>query len=141
MTTRTTNTFNVSGGGINVAIVLNPDLEEEINGSEEMQRTLDDLIRMATEYAINIAPVRDGVLVGTIEGEVLNTGTERIEGRVNVGTSYWQFVEYGTGIRGSASEQVPPGLPAGYQHGQVAGQASQPFMRLTLWWLREQIGF
>lgn len=127
-------TVDVLGG-----FILNPNLEAEINGSSEMTDTLQELVTMATEYAMNLAPVRDGIMIGTIAGRVEGSGAER-HGIVEVGSDHWIFVEYGTGMRGAGSAQPAPGLPGGYKHGSVAGQAAQPFMRPTLWWLRNQIG-
>ena len=128
-------------GGVTMigSFVLNRNLETDIIDSQGMERTLSELVTMATEYAINLAPVRDGDLVGSINGSVEGSGTSK-QGYVEVGTDHWMFVEYGTGVRGAGSDQPNPGLPGGYVHGSVAGQLAQPFMRTTLWWIRNQVG-
>jgi len=131
----------MSGGLVEGTLFMNPDLEKDINTSPEMLRELTTLTDKAAQYAFNLAPWRSGTMRNSIQPEVGLFNNSYV-GLVKVGSgaSYWVFVEYGTGQRGAGSDQPEPGTPQGYAHGGRAGQAAQPFMRRTLWWLKEQIG-
>lgn len=126
------------GGRFRFAIDL-AQVEEKI-----VRPIAEQVAEVGKERAQQLAPVRTGVLRSSIESQVRKRNG-RLEARVLVnvnGTApYWAFVEYGTGLRGAASPQVPPlGTPAGWRYdyrdqGWV-GQQAQPFLRpalLTMW--------
>lgn len=121
---------------------LNENLQKDISDSVAFRRVLQQIIDDGIEYASNLAPERTGLMKSTIRDGGIEIDGDIATASIVVGEGapYWVFVEYGTGGRGAASEQPEPGLPQGYQHGGSAGMAAQPFMRPTLWFLRQRFG-
>lgn len=132
-------TTKIGSTSVTSQFIINPNLKSDVLNGKDMERALNKIVKMATQYAINIAPTRDGDLVASIRGFIQGSSSGK-EGVIEVGTDHWMYVEYGTGIRGAASHQPAPGTAAGWVHGPSAGQTAQPFMRLTLWWIRNQVG-
>lgn len=104
--------------------------------SEDAEKVILELVRPTFEAAAEAGydvsyrevPVRTGNLRSTIDhGTRLHRGF--LEAYLTVGTDYWQFVEYGTGLRGESSNLAGPVQSQGYGHGQGAGMPARPFMR------------
>lgn len=97
---------------------------------------IDPLIRPAMEQAVQegittatkAVPVRTGRLQSTIGGRVQRRGNQ-LQGALFVGTDYWQYVEYGTGLRGEGTNPTNTVQSQGYTHGGIDGMPARPFMR------------
>lgn len=128
--------------GGSILVEFNRRLEEEILKQEEMRIAVLQILDDGVEYARNLAAVDTGAMRDSIR----NGGFQEIDGEavgvieVGDGAPHWIFIEYGTGQRGAASDQPEPGVAEGYQHGTSAGIAAQPFLRPTLWYLRQRYG-
>ena len=82
---------------------------------------------MIEERSKELCPVDTGALQASISTEIDESG-RTIIGRVAPHTDYSAYVEYGTGIRGSAS----PGAGEGPYSTVWAGMVAQPYMRPAL---------
>lgn len=132
------------GGFIAASVVLADGISEELMRDADYLAAMKQIADEGAEYAQNLAPIGE---TGNLRDSIISKGAT-LEGDVAVGlievgdgASYWAFVEYGTGQRGSASEQPDPGVAEGYSHGPSTGMEAQPYMRPTLWYLRQRIGF
>lgn len=131
-------------GVVGAFFVINDGLTEELSRDADYILAMEKVTEEGAEYAQNIVPVGEtGDLRASIHAEKPSIEDGELVGRIKVGEGapYWAYVEYGTGSAGAGSEQPPPGLADGYSHGPSAGMAAQPYMRPTLWWLRQRIGF
>ena len=89
---------------------------------------METAVEIGERTAREAVPVRTGNLQSTIEGNVQRRGPS-LEGRLSVGTNYWQFVEYGTGGRGVDTNISGPVQSQGYSYGPSGGMPARPFMR------------
>lgn len=129
-------------GPSSFVFIPNENFANEFNNDQEVRAELERLAQLAVEYAQNLSAVESGAM----RDSVRFVGFQEVEGQlaavieVGDGAEYWVYVEYGTGVRGAASEQPDPGLPVGYAHGSVAGVPARPFMRPTINYLRNRVG-
>lgn len=132
-------------GGSGIVIEINDDLERQIMEGPAYVAAMSKMVSEGAEYARNLAAVdtgnmRDSIKEGDISQDPSNPSL--VVGTIEVGDGapYWVFVEYGTGQLGASSAQPDPGVAEGYNHGPSTGMPAQPFMRPTLWWLRQRFG-
>jgi len=128
--------------GGSILLQINQRLEREIEEDIAFKQGILNIVEDGVEYAKNLAAVRTGAM----RDSITNGGLQYIDGQlmgiieVGDGAEYWVFVEYGTGQAGAGSEQPEPGVAEGYVHGSSRGMPAQPFMRPTLWYLRQRYG-
>ena len=125
-------------------LVINDNIQEQFNNDSEAKAAIKKITDEGAKYAQNLAPVGD---TGNLRDSIVSLGAvveeEGLVGVIEVGGTiapYWAFVEYGTGLAGAGSDQPEPGVADDYSPGPSAGMAAQPFMRPTIWYLKQRIG-
>jgi len=112
----------------------------DFHAKAEVRDAVNESALNIQRQAKELCPVRKkgkilgGRLRSSIKLEFLNNG---MTGEVGTNVDYAQFVEFGTGRRGSSSQHPP--LPSGYVHGSRAGMLAQPFLYPA--WDRERNPF
>lgn len=141
MPTKTVNVRLRGGGRVRGGLAVDQGffrLEIDTDAVADLSRPfLEQIAREARDEAFNLAAHRTGEMRDSIEHGVRGRG-EKTEAFVSVGSDHWQFVEYGTGRRGSRSN--PQGIISqGYTHGVGEGTPARPFMRPALLSMRNKV--
>lgn len=80
-------------------------LDGDVNNA--LSKSIERNIKRVQSTAKRLAPVNDGYLRNSIQGEVKSEGN-KIEGRVSTAVNYAHYVEFGTGPVGMASHKDLP---------------------------------
>lgn len=91
-----------------------------------LKETMNTATAMVHGAAKNIVPRDTGALAESIHMTVEQTDTH-LQGKVNTSLEYAPYVEFGTGMRGSASD-YPQSAKLGLAYGKRAGQVAQPYL-------------
>lgn len=124
----------VFGVGTN-QVIMEPGWEQELNAA--MTPFMRDAANEMLDVAKALVPVDTGDLKASLRSDVAVGTKGNPIATVTASAAHAGFVEYGTGRRGKATQNVGAvgrlEKPPSYVHGPSAGMFAQPYLRPALW--------